>query len=205
MGEWRMRRFLAGGGTVLACKLFDGFRVKAIAVAGLLLILAAGGLSQSAFAQERRAIPPPPPDSEAPYTQPKQDETDPERAFNPTTGQNMYWDRGQKTWIDSKTGKPVPGGFKGRRMLRDCPPPPTTTTPAPAGVGLLIVEPGAFFDLIGEADARTAGVPKPSEEIQKVEEKKQPSWWETLIPSIGIGVGGGREDKERRFPDDPRR
>jgi hypothetical protein len=60
---------------------------------------------------------------------------------------------------------------------------------------------------IETADNKTAGVPKPSEEIQKIEEKKQPSWWETLIPALipEIGVGGRREDRERRFPDDPRR
>lgn len=39
---------------------------------------------------------------------------------------------------------------------------------------------------------------------QKVEEKKQPSWWESLIPalipSIGIGVGRDRERREPRNP-----
>ena len=43
-------------------------------------------------------------------------------------------------------------------------------------------------------DAQTAGVPKPSEIIQPA-----PSFWQSLIPalipSIGVGVGGGRESR----------
>ncbi|MBI4488175.1 MAG: hypothetical protein HY694_03750 [Deltaproteobacteria bacterium] len=65
--------------------------------------------------------------------------------------------------------------------------------------------PGLFL-LISEADIKTAGVPKPapSQEAQKVEEKKEPSWWESLIPALipSIGVGGGR-DRERREPRNP--
>jgi hypothetical protein len=61
---------------------------------------------------------------------------------------------------------------------------------------------------IDRLDNQTVGTPKPSEEIQKVEEKKEPSWWESLvpalIPSIGIGIGSERDDRERRFPDDRR-
>lgn len=59
---------------------------------------------------------------------------------------------------------------------------------------------------LDEADNKTAGVPKPSEETQKVEEKKS-SWWGVFVPALipEIGIGGGREDRERRFPDDPRR
>jgi hypothetical protein len=88
-----MRRFLAADGTALACKLFDGFRVKAIAVAGLLLILAAGCLGQSAFAQGAwvdsltgRAVPTLPAGGAEP------DLTDRNHAFNPRTGQNYHWD-----------------------------------------------------------------------------------------------------------------
>jgi len=115
-------------------------------------------------------IPPPPPASGASF-----DPTDPKRAFSPTTGQNMHWDPDQQTWRDSKTGQPVPGGFKGRRVKDDCPPPAAETTSA-----------------------------KPSEEPKKVEEKKEPSWWESLIPALipSIGIGGGR-DRERREPRNP--
>ena len=87
-------------------------------------------------ASDGEVIPPPPPhtvDSQSPnsadhLTQAKQDETDPERAFDPTTGQNLHWDRDKKTWIDSKTGKAIPGGFKGRRTNKPCPPPTSKTT-----------------------------------------------------------------------------
>ena len=50
--------------------------------------------------------------------------------------------------------------------------------------------------------SETADVPKPSEQTQKVEEKKQPSWWEVLIPALipQIGVGGGRESGGKRPP-----
>ena len=95
-----------------------------VAVATGLLILA---LSQSAYAQGTTVIPPPPPIHEPEATtnhQAQQDDNDPARAFDPTTGQNMHWDPVQKTWKDSKTGRPVPGGFKGRRGKADCPPPP---------------------------------------------------------------------------------
>ena len=232
MGEWRMRRFLAAGGTALACKLFDGFRVKAIAVAGLLLILATGSFSQSAFAQSKCSCWKNSKTGQFAPTTPRGgaevDLTDPNRAFSPLTGDNYYWDQADCQWKNSKTGKAAPDAPRGGAEvdLTDpnrafspltgdnyyrvvpCPPQTATTTPPPGppSVGMLIVEPRGFFDLIKEADARTAGVPKPSEETQKVEEKK-PSFWETLIPAVipSIGIGGGREDRERRLPDDRRR
>jgi hypothetical protein len=62
-------------------------------------------------------------------------------------------------------------------------------------------------DLLGgvlEADARTAGVPKPSAEVTQAESSK-PGLFESLapilIPSFSIGGARGREDSERRFPD----
>lgn len=51
------------------------------------------------------------------------------------------------------------------------------------------------------------GVPKPttvSGETPMVEETKQPSWWESLIPALipSIGIGGGKE-RDRRQPSNP--
>ena len=91
-------------------------------IALVIVVTLAGGFAQSAFAQEgTTVIPPPPPASGA-----SMDETDPTRAFSPTTGQNFYWDCNKKTWIDSKTGKSAPGGFEGRRGSDGevIPPPP---------------------------------------------------------------------------------
>jgi len=56
-----------------------------------------------------------------------------------------------------------------------------------------------------KADAGTVGTPRLSAEPQ-VEEQK-PSFWESLvpalIPSIGVGIGGDRERRERRYPGNP--
>lgn len=68
-------------------------------------------------------IPPPPRQSGAEF-----DPIDPKNAHNPETGQNLHWDRKEKTWKDSKTGKAVPGRFKGRLTKKPCPPPATKTT-----------------------------------------------------------------------------
>ncbi len=193
-----MRRFLAAGGTALACKLFDGFRVKAIALASLLLILATGSFSQSAFAQSKcdcwrnsktgEAVPSYPYHADRPVD-------DPNRAFVPTTGENYFRDQ-DCTWRNSKTGEAVPSyPYHADRPVDDpnrafvpttgenyfqvvpCPPQTATTTPPPG---------------------------PPTEETQKVEEKKEPSWWESLIPALipSIGIGGGRE-RERRQPSNP--
>jgi opacity protein-like surface antigen len=43
----------------------------------------------------------------------------------------MYWDDAEKTWVDSKTGKPIPGRFSGKLTKKPCPPPTATTTPSP--------------------------------------------------------------------------
>jgi len=87
-------------------------------------------------ASDGEAIPPPPPvlnpDGSGPPHQGEFDPTDPERAFDPTTGQNMYWDRKDKNWKDSKTGKAVPGGFNGRRTTKKCPEKTVTGVP-PSG------------------------------------------------------------------------
>src|ERR1017187_3566210 len=56
-----------------------------------------------------------------------QDPIDPERAFDSETGQNLYWDRDNKTWKDAKTGKSL--GFHGVLTKKPCPPPATTRTP----------------------------------------------------------------------------
>ena len=149
------------------------FRVKAIAVAGLLLILATGSFSQSAFAQSKcdcwinsktgEAVPDYPYKADRPTG-------DPNRTFVPASGENYHRDQ-NCTWINSKTGEAVPGyPYKADRPTGDpnrtfvpasgenyhrvvpCPPPPVTTTPAPVGVGFLIVEPRVSLGL-----ARTSG------------------------------------------------
>jgi hypothetical protein len=63
-----------------------------------------------------------------------------------------------------------------------------------------------FIDNFQKADANQAGTPRFSAEpVQNVEEKK-PGFFESLIPalipSIGIGIGGGT-DRERRHPANP--
>ena len=78
------------------------------------LILVASCFGQSAYAQNTRVVPPPPiVNSSVGNHQAKQDATDPEQAFDTTTGQNLFWDRDKKTWVDKKTGLPVSGGFEG--------------------------------------------------------------------------------------------
>jgi hypothetical protein len=57
-------------------------------------------------------------------TQAKQQFVNPERAYDPNTDQSLYWDCAKKTWVDSKTNKPV--GYQGGKA-RDgevIPPPP---------------------------------------------------------------------------------
>ena len=101
----------------------------------------------------------------------------PDRAFVPETGQNLAWDADKQAWIDTKTLECI---------CPICPPTAAQTTPTPT-----------------PAAAETT-TPKSANEPQKVEEKKEPSWWETLIPalipSIGIGVGRERERREPRNP-----
>ena len=97
------------------------------------------------------------------------------RAFDPQSGRNFAYENG--AWIDVKTGE---------CMCPKCPPTAAQTTPTPT-----------------PAAAETT-TPKSANEPQKVEEKKEPSWWETLIPALipSIGIGGGRE-RERREPRNP--
>ncbi|MCC6980836.1 MAG: hypothetical protein IT343_21130 [Candidatus Melainabacteria bacterium] len=81
---------------------------------------------------ESRVIPPPPrqvdPDDPTKLTQAEQDSSDPERAYNPKTGQNLHWDCNKKTWVDSKTGKKV--GFEGAKSGGEViPPPPRQVDP----------------------------------------------------------------------------
>lgn len=52
--------------------------------------------------------------------QAKQDPTDPTHAFDSTTGQNLYWDPDNNTWVDAKTGESL--GFDG--VLTTPPPSP---------------------------------------------------------------------------------
>ncbi len=105
---------------------------------GLVVCLAAGLTSASAWAQlppqdaAGTAIPAPPTQHEDGATETHrglQDESNPTRAYDPATGQNMFWDRKAQTWVDSRTGKPVPGGFSGRRAGKACPPPRIAAAP----------------------------------------------------------------------------
>jgi opacity protein-like surface antigen len=96
------------------------------------------------------AVVPPPPrlyDEDRPSGdrghQAEQDMTDPEKAFDSKTGQNLFWDRKDKTWKDGKTGKSL--GFQGARTKKPCPPPTapktndvvkTASAPARFDVGL---------------------------------------------------------------------
>ena len=78
------------------------------------------------------------------------------------------------------------------RSCLDAPDYPFTVDPGSDMQGLveLIQLNSNHFSL---EDAKTAGVPKPSEVIQT------PGFWQSfvpaLIPSIGVGVGGGREGR----------
>ena len=157
----------------------------------------APGRFHGKIASDGSIIPPPPAQSGA-----VADLGDPTLAYNPTTGQNFFWDRDQQTWKDSKTGRPAPGRFHGKLLEKACPPPSTATTPQ-IGLGTPVIDLNSLQLSIDRADNETVGTPKPSEEIQKVEEKKQPSWWESLIPSIGIGIGGDRERRDRKSPGNP--
>src|ERR1017187_9075374 len=78
-------------------------------------------MAQKPGGSDTRIIPPPPRQSGA-----EVDPTNPKSAYNPQTGQNMFWDCVKKTWVDSKTGKAVPGRFEGK-LDKDgeiIPPPP---------------------------------------------------------------------------------
>jgi hypothetical protein len=113
-------------------------------------------------------IPPPPATSGASFV-----DYDDTRAFNSTTGQNMHWDPDQKTWIDSKTGQPVPGGFNGRRG-KACPPPGTS---APSNKPLVQTE----FDKKLRERLRTGG--RPGVEVRTKEEQEE-------RVEIGMYLGG---------------
>ncbi len=49
------------------------------------------------------------------------DAVDHDRAFNPKTGQNAYWDEDQQQWRDAKTGQPLSGS--GTRSDKEWTPP----------------------------------------------------------------------------------
>ena len=57
-------------------------------------------------------------------TQAKQQFVNPERAYDPNTGQSLYWDCTRKTWVDSKTDTAV--GYQGAKASDGevIPPPP---------------------------------------------------------------------------------
>jgi RHS repeat-associated protein len=68
--------------------------------------------------------------------QAQQDPTDPTHAFDPTTGQNLYWDPDKNTWVDAKTDESL--GFDG---VQTTPPPSPPKTPGATSM----VTPGAGF------------------------------------------------------------
>ena len=130
----------------------------------------------------------------------QRDISDHTRAFDPDSGRNFAWDADKQAWIDTKTGE---------CMCPKCPPTAAQTTPPPTpstpqiGLSTPVIDLNSLQPSIDRADNKTVGVPKPSEETQKVEEKKQSSWWESSIPSIGIGIGGDRERGDRKSPGNP--
>jgi len=68
---------------------------------------------QGALAKDGAVIPAPAPNisKSGAKTLAKQDPSDPERAYNSVTGQNLVWDRAQSAWIDTRSQKNV--GFQG--------------------------------------------------------------------------------------------
>ncbi len=68
--------------------------------------------------------------------QAQQDPTDPTHAFDSTTGQNLYWDPDNNTWVDSTTGESL--GFDG---VLTTPPPSPPQMPGTTSM----VTPGAQY------------------------------------------------------------
>jgi len=83
---------------------------------------------QGALAKDGAVIPAPPVifGRSGDKHQAEQDKTDPERAYDPITGQSLIWDRNQSTWIDTSTRTAV--GFQGAYVS-------DPTSPGPPGVG----------------------------------------------------------------------
>jgi hypothetical protein len=101
---------------------------------------------QGGKARDGEVVPPPPKrelaDSErvtpegvfAKWTQAKQDPDNPERAYDETRDELLIWDRGQKTWIEAKTGETV--GFLGRKGPSSCRPPASAAIQANSATGI---------------------------------------------------------------------
>jgi hypothetical protein len=93
---------------------------------------------QGALAKDGTVIPAPAPSSakDGTKTQARQDPNDPERAYNPISGQNLVWDRARGTWIDSRSQKNV--GFQGAYVPTTAAggPPSGASAPAAPGFGL---------------------------------------------------------------------
>ncbi len=128
----------------------------------------------------------------------RRDISDHTRAFDPDSGRNFAWDSDKQTWIDTKTLECI---------CPKCPPTAAQTTPTltpstpQIGLGTPVIDLNSLQLSIDRADNETAGVPKPSEETQKAEEKKT-SFWESLVPALipSIGIGVGNEGREKRLP-----
>jgi hypothetical protein len=111
---------------------------------------------QGGKARDGEVIPPPPklelPDSErdtgeglvARITQALQDPDNPERAYDALSKQFLIWDRGQKTWVEGRTGEAV--GFLGRKGPTSC----KQAVPAMArgGPGAPIASPSLVRELL---------------------------------------------------------
>ncbi len=147
---------------------------------------------------------------------------DPNHAYNSTTGQNFN-QQPDGTWVDSATGQPVDtmpesvtdpvlpdpahahNTATGQNFVRVPCPPPTAAGATSSEKEKPKEQPERKEAGLGsEPTAAETTSAKPSEEPKKVEEKKEPSWWESLIPALipSIGIGVGR-DRERRAPRNP--
>jgi hypothetical protein len=111
---------------------------------------------QGGKARDGEVVPPPPklvlPDSErvtseglfAKLTQATQNPDNPERAYDATSDRLLAWDRGQKTWMEPKTGEAV--GFLGRKGPSSCP--QTTVVAKPDGSPSMTISSNIVRDLL---------------------------------------------------------
>lgn len=126
--------------------------------------------------------------------------SDPHHYTNSTTGQNFV-DQPDGSWIDSQTGQAVetvPYEVEVNDILAQSDPNHYTNSKTGKTYFRVPCPPPEA------AQATSPEKEKPKEQPEKVEEKKEPSWWERLIPALipSIGIGGGRE-RERREPSNP--
>lgn len=123
---------------------------------------------QGGTASDGEVIPPPPrqvdPNDGTKLNQAEQDPINPESAHDPKTGQNLHWDRKDKTWKDSKTGKAM--GLKGATTKKKCPETTVTsvgdeskTTPKPVKTVSSTIKKVAIVVVVGCLVATAIAVP----------------------------------------------